>query len=46
MMGRLERDREALMTAQSHLERYLETDVRLGRQSTVRERTRQSLKEM
>lgn len=31
MMGRLERDREALATAQSHLERFLETEVRLSR---------------
>jgi TetR/AcrR family transcriptional regulator, transcriptional repressor for nem operon len=31
MMGRLERDREALTTAQSHLERYLETEIRLRR---------------
>jgi TetR/AcrR family transcriptional repressor of nem operon len=30
MIGRLERDRQALMTAKSHLERYLETEVRLG----------------
>jgi TetR/AcrR family transcriptional repressor of nem operon len=29
MIGRLERDREALMTARSHLERYLDTEVRL-----------------
>ena len=29
MIGRLERDREALVTAQSHLERYLENEVRL-----------------
>jgi TetR/AcrR family transcriptional regulator, transcriptional repressor for nem operon len=32
MIGRLERDREALMAARSHLERYLETEVRLSRQ--------------
>ncbi len=31
MISRLERDRGALMAAQSHLERYLETEVRLGR---------------
>jgi len=31
MMSRLERDREALVSAQSHLERYLEAEVRLGR---------------
>jgi TetR/AcrR family transcriptional repressor of nem operon len=31
MISRLERDREALMAAQSHLERYLETEVRLSR---------------
>jgi TetR/AcrR family transcriptional regulator, transcriptional repressor for nem operon len=31
MMGRLERDREALMTAQSHLDHYLETEIRLTR---------------
>jgi hypothetical protein len=33
MIGRLERDREALMAARSHLERYLETEVRLSRSS-------------
>jgi TetR/AcrR family transcriptional regulator, transcriptional repressor for nem operon len=32
VIGRLERDREALMAARSHLERYLETEVRLSRQ--------------
>jgi TetR/AcrR family transcriptional regulator, transcriptional repressor for nem operon len=31
MISRLERDREALMSAQSHLERYLETEVCIGR---------------
>ena len=31
MISRLERDREALLSAQSHLERYLESEVRLGR---------------
>jgi TetR/AcrR family transcriptional regulator, transcriptional repressor for nem operon len=31
MISRLERDREALLAAQSHLERYLETEVRLSR---------------
>ncbi len=30
MISRLERAREALMATQSHLERYLETEVRLG----------------
>jgi hypothetical protein len=30
MISRLERDREALMATQSYLERYLETEVRLG----------------
>src|SRR5258708_19918724 len=42
MMGRLERDREPLMTAQSHLELYLETHVRLGRHSPVPDRSTQS----
>jgi len=32
VIGRLERNRAALVTAQSHLERYLETEVRLSRQ--------------
>jgi len=32
VIGRLERNREALVAAQSHLERYLETEVRLSRQ--------------
>ena len=32
VIGRLERNREALVTAQSHLERYLENEVRLSRQ--------------
>ena len=32
VIGRLERNREALVAAQSHLERYLETEVRLDRQ--------------
>lgn len=31
MISRLERDREALLAAQSHLERYLEAEVRLSR---------------
>jgi TetR/AcrR family transcriptional regulator, transcriptional repressor for nem operon len=31
MVSRLERDREALLAAQSHLERYLETEVRFSR---------------
>jgi len=31
MISRLERDREALQTARSHLERFLETEVRLSR---------------
>jgi TetR/AcrR family transcriptional repressor of nem operon len=31
MISRLERDREALLSAQSHLERYLEAEVRLSR---------------
>ncbi|HKF57536.1 MAG TPA: TetR/AcrR family transcriptional regulator [Blastocatellia bacterium] len=31
VIGRLERNREALVAAQSHLERYLETEVRLNR---------------
>jgi TetR/AcrR family transcriptional repressor of nem operon len=31
MISRLERDREALIATQSYLERYLETDVRLGK---------------
>jgi TetR/AcrR family transcriptional repressor of nem operon len=31
MISRLERDRGALMAAQSHLERYLETEVRFSR---------------
>jgi TetR/AcrR family transcriptional repressor of nem operon len=31
MISRLERDRGALMAAQSHLERYLETEVRFNR---------------
>lgn len=31
MISRLERDREALMAIQSYLERYLETEVRLGK---------------
>jgi TetR/AcrR family transcriptional regulator, transcriptional repressor for nem operon len=31
MISRLERDREALLVARSHLERYLETEVRLSR---------------
>ncbi len=30
MISRLERDREALVTARSHLDHYLETEVRLG----------------
>lgn len=33
MIARLERNREALLTAQSHLVRYLETDVRLQSRS-------------
>lgn len=33
MIGRLERNKEALLTAQSHLERYLETQVRLDSRS-------------
>ena len=32
VINRLERNREALVGAQSHLERYLETEVRLSRQ--------------
>ena len=32
VIGRLERNRAALVAAQSHLERYLETEVRLSRQ--------------
>lgn len=32
VISRLERNREALVAAQSHLERYLETEVRLSRQ--------------
>jgi TetR/AcrR family transcriptional repressor of nem operon len=31
MISRLERDREALMATQAYLERYLETEVRLGK---------------
>jgi TetR/AcrR family transcriptional repressor of nem operon len=31
MISRLERDREALAAARSHLERYLETEVQLSR---------------
>lgn len=31
MISRLERDREALLETQSHLERYLDSEVRLGR---------------
>lgn len=33
MIARLERNKEALLTAQSHLERYLETQVRLNSRS-------------
>lgn len=36
MISRLERDRQALIATQSYLERYLETEVRLGKQSRVR----------
>jgi len=32
VIGRLERNREALVAARSHLEHYLETEVRLSRQ--------------
>jgi TetR/AcrR family transcriptional repressor of nem operon len=31
MISRLERDREALMATRSYLERYLETEVRIGK---------------
>jgi TetR/AcrR family transcriptional repressor of nem operon len=31
MISRLERDREALIATQSYLERYLETEVRIGK---------------
>jgi len=33
MIARLERNKEALLTAQSHLERYLDTEVHLQRRS-------------
>ena len=33
MVARLERDKDALLTAQSHLEHYLETDLRLDSRS-------------
>jgi hypothetical protein len=35
MISRLERDREALLAAQAHVERYLETEVRLSRKSRL-----------
>lgn len=33
MIARLERNKEALLTAQSHLERYLDTEVHLQSRS-------------